>query len=190
MQGGVQDFWMFDVGGQRGERKKWIQVFEGIHAIWFLVACSDYDQTLREDGATNRLQEALTLFEDVWQSRFLLEAGLIVFLNKQDLLRQKVERGPGIARYFPKYRDYQGPGDEYDRTKMFIRQMFVFQLFLVRSKCYQRDAERAPPAAADPFVVAQMRARECSPTTATDNNVRAVFPTHQLSRTCSQHRRY
>ncbi|XP_073964560.1 G protein alpha subunit f [Choristoneura fumiferana] len=204
MQGGVQDFWMFDVGGQRGERKKWIQVFEGIHAIWFLVACSDYDQTLREDGATNRLQEALTLFEDVWQSRFLLEAGLIVFLNKQDLLRQKVERGPGIARYFPKYRDYQGPGDEYDRTKMFIRQMFVVSCLYYRfidnylmhfspndwDHNPARKYKRAPPAAADPFVVAQMRARECSPTTATDNNVRAVFPTHQLSRTCSQHRRY
>ena len=46
-----------------------LQVFEGIHAIWFLVACSDFDQTLREDGTQNRLQEALVLFEDVWQSR-------------------------------------------------------------------------------------------------------------------------
>lgn len=26
MQGGIQNFWMYDVGGQRGERKKWLQV--------------------------------------------------------------------------------------------------------------------------------------------------------------------
>ncbi|GIX70806.1 guanine nucleotide-binding protein G(s) subunit alpha isoforms short [Caerostris extrusa] len=31
--GGYQSFWMFDVGGQRGERRKWIQVFDGITAI-------------------------------------------------------------------------------------------------------------------------------------------------------------
>lgn len=45
------------------------QVFEGIHAIWFVVACSDFDQKLREDTSQNRLKEALLLFEDVWQSR-------------------------------------------------------------------------------------------------------------------------
>lgn len=31
---------MFDVGGQRSERKKWIHCFEGVTAIIFCVAMS------------------------------------------------------------------------------------------------------------------------------------------------------
>ena len=40
---------MFDVGGQRSERKKWIHCFEGVTAIIFIVALSEYDLTLAED---------------------------------------------------------------------------------------------------------------------------------------------
>ena len=35
---------MVDVGGQRTERRKWIHCFEGVKAIIFLVAISEYDQ--------------------------------------------------------------------------------------------------------------------------------------------------
>lgn len=42
-------FRMFDVGGQRSERKKWIHCFEGVTAIIFIVAMSEYDLTLAED---------------------------------------------------------------------------------------------------------------------------------------------
>ena len=40
---------MFDVGGQRSERKKWIHCFEGVTAIIFIVGMSEYDLTLAED---------------------------------------------------------------------------------------------------------------------------------------------
>ena len=40
---------MFDVGGQREERSKWIQCFSGVTAIIFIAACSSYNLTLRED---------------------------------------------------------------------------------------------------------------------------------------------
>lgn len=43
---------MFDVGGQRTERKKWIHCFEGVTAIIFVVAISEYDLTLAEDQNT------------------------------------------------------------------------------------------------------------------------------------------
>jgi guanine nucleotide-binding protein G(i) subunit alpha len=47
---------MFDVGGQRSERKKWIHCFENVTTILFLVAISEYDQLLFEDETVNRMQ--------------------------------------------------------------------------------------------------------------------------------------
>lgn len=40
---------MFDVGGQRSERKKWIHCFENVTSIIFCVALSEYDQVLLEE---------------------------------------------------------------------------------------------------------------------------------------------
>ena len=45
---------MFDVGGQRDERRKWIQVFNDVTAIIFVVACSSYNMVLREDQSQVR----------------------------------------------------------------------------------------------------------------------------------------
>lgn len=42
-------FRMFDVGGQRSERKKWIHVFDNVQVVMFLVAISGYDHVLVED---------------------------------------------------------------------------------------------------------------------------------------------
>jgi hypothetical protein len=41
---------MFDVGGQRSERKKWIHCFEAVTSIIFCVALSEYDQVLLEEN--------------------------------------------------------------------------------------------------------------------------------------------
>lgn len=39
---------LYDVGGQRTERRKWLKCFEGIQAVWFVTALSSYDMTLME----------------------------------------------------------------------------------------------------------------------------------------------
>jgi guanine nucleotide-binding protein subunit alpha len=41
---------MFDVGGQRSERKKWIHCFEAVNSIMFCVSLSEYDQVLLEES--------------------------------------------------------------------------------------------------------------------------------------------
>lgn len=73
---------VFDVGGQRSERKKWIHCFENVTAIIFLVAISEYDQLLYEDQNVNRMQEALTLFDSICNSRWFVRTSIILFLNK------------------------------------------------------------------------------------------------------------
>lgn len=45
---------MFDVGGQRSERKKWIHCFEAVTSIIFCVALSEYDQVLLEESGQVR----------------------------------------------------------------------------------------------------------------------------------------
>lgn len=119
--GGSANFLMYDVGGQRGERRKWIQVFDGVDAILFIIAASDFDQTLREDERKNRLEEALTVFKDMCGSRFLRNAGMIVFLNKQDLFQRKIEQGRKLEKYFPEYQNFNETfKSEIDKAKGFL----------------------------------------------------------------------
>lgn len=93
---------MFDVGGQRSERKKWIHCFESVTSIIFCVALSEYDQVLLEESKQNRMLESLILFESVINSRWFVRSSIILFLNKVDLFKIKLAKVP-LERYFPDY---------------------------------------------------------------------------------------
>jgi len=134
------NFHMFDVGGQRDERRKWIQCFNDVTAIIFVVASSSYNMTLREDNSQNRLREALSLFETIWNNRWLKTISVILFLNKQDLLKEKIDAGRSkLEDYFPEFSDYvcqESSSDKKEdksnedselvtRAKFFIRDEFL-----------------------------------------------------------------
>lgn len=86
------DFVMYDVGGQRNERKKWIHCFDDVTAIIFVASASEYDQSLFEDASVNRMEEAVTLFADIANSRWFKNSAVILFLNKRDLFEQKIKK--------------------------------------------------------------------------------------------------
>ncbi|KAL5528751.1 GPA1 [Sanghuangporus sanghuang] len=111
---------LFDVGGQRSERKKWIHCFENVTALVFLVSLSEYDQMLYEDESVNRMQEALTLFDSICNSRWFVKTSIILFLNKIDLFAEKLPHSP-LGDYFP---DYSG-GDNYDAACEYLLHRFV-----------------------------------------------------------------
>ena len=43
---------VFDVGGQRNERRKWIHCFDNVNSVISIIAISEFDQTLQEDPST------------------------------------------------------------------------------------------------------------------------------------------
>ncbi|KAG0287421.1 Guanine nucleotide-binding protein alpha-2 subunit [Dissophora globulifera] len=98
---------MFDVGGQRSERKKWIHCFEAVTSIIFCVALSEYDQVLLEESGQNRMLESLVLFESVINSRWFLRTSIILFMNKIDLFAVKLPKVP-LEKFFS---DYTGGPD-------------------------------------------------------------------------------
>ncbi|KAL0097694.1 guanine nucleotide-binding protein alpha-3 subunit [Phycomyces blakesleeanus] len=110
---------MFDVGGQRSERKKWIHCFEAVTSIIFCVALSEYDQVLQEESRQNRMIESLVLFESVINSRWFVRTSVILLLNKIDLFREKLARVP-LENYFP---DYNG-GPEVTKGAKYILRRF------------------------------------------------------------------
>jgi len=88
------EFIMFDVGGQRNERKKWIHIFDNCTAVIFVAAISEYNQVLYEDNTMNRIDEALDLFEEISNSKWFKKTAMVLFLNKRDLFAEKLPEYP------------------------------------------------------------------------------------------------
>ncbi|CCD63657.1 Guanine nucleotide-binding protein alpha-2 subunit [Caenorhabditis elegans] len=112
-------FRVFDVGGQRSERKKWIHCFEDVNAIIFIAALSEYNEVLFEDETTNRMIESMRLFESICNSRWFHNTNIILFLNKKDLFEEKIKK-ENIHKAFPEYRGEQN----YAETVAFIKTKF------------------------------------------------------------------
>ncbi|KAL0627988.1 Guanine nucleotide-binding protein G subunit alpha [Plecturocebus cupreus] len=97
----------FDVDGQHDERRKGIQCFSDVTAIIFMVASSNCNMGIWEDNQTSHLQEALNLLKSIWNNRWLQTTSVILFLNKQDLLTEKVlARKSKIEDYVPEFAHY------------------------------------------------------------------------------------
>mmetsp|Transcript_4930 Transcript_4930/g.5699 ORF Transcript_4930/g.5699 Transcript_4930/m.5699 type:complete len:390 (+) Transcript_4930:363-1532(+) len=113
------NFNIWDVGGQRNERRKWIHCFDNVSAVIFVVAINEYDQRLYEDETVNRMEESLTLFRKYVNHDAFVRSGMILFLNKSDLYAEKLNRSP--IRYIDKrppeerrfdetrFADFKGP---------------------------------------------------------------------------------
>jgi len=87
-----QRFKVLDVGGQRSERRKWIYCFPDVTVLIFVVAISEYDQFLREDMNTRRLDESLRVYSETVKNKVFKDKIVILCFNKMDIFEKKNQR--------------------------------------------------------------------------------------------------
>jgi len=113
-------FNVIDVGGQRPERRKWVECFEDADAVIFCAALSEFDQVLREDKSKPRMAETLQLFQTMANSE-LVQMPTILLLNKLDLFKQKIGDGKSIRTFFA---EYNGK-DQWEPSANYVKQAFI-----------------------------------------------------------------
>jgi len=113
-------FRIIDVGGQRSERRKWVHAFEDLTSIIFLAALNEYDLNLYESSDSNCMKESLALFRCIINNKWFIDSSIILFLNKKDLLEEKVMFS-NLIEYFPQY---DGPPNDPISARQFILGMY------------------------------------------------------------------
>jgi len=120
---GEKKYTMFDVGGQRNERRKWIHCFDNVTAVIFVTAISEYDQVLYEDENTNRMDEALVLFDQICNHPSFQKTSMILFLNKRDLFEKKLAKKDLTC--WENTEEIRKCGQDYDKCIKYIKQRFL-----------------------------------------------------------------
>eukprot|EP01083_Nonionella_stella_P021270 59004_1 len=130
-------FNIFDAGGQRTERKKWIALFEGVTAVIFVAALNHYATVLFEDESKNSMHESLELFDEICNQKWFRKTEIILFLNKADLFEQRLREGISLSVAFgnrwkgPDYEPREDPTQDeeefmrcFDEAVAFVRQQY------------------------------------------------------------------
>lgn len=114
------NFQMYDLGGQRTERKKWLKCFDCVTAVVWVAAASGFNEVLFEDDKTNKLEESLMLFQQITKSRHFQDTAIILFLNKDDVFRHKLDNGASITSCFAEYKG----ANTYEESMAYIQAAF------------------------------------------------------------------
>lgn len=123
-----------DVGGQKSERRKWIHCFDNVTSIIFLASVIEYDQFVEDQPGQILMEESLALFQVILGSDYFVNASIILFLNKSDLLAERLVGKP-LRLTYP---EYTSDEDDIESAKAFIKNKYL-SLVPVREHGVERN---------------------------------------------------
>ncbi|KZT10357.1 G-alpha-domain-containing protein [Laetiporus sulphureus 93-53] len=123
MGGGTREWRIYDVGGHRSlVRAAWAPYFDDMNAILFLAPISCFDQMLEEDANVNRLEDSVLLWKSIVSNPLLKKTSIVLFLNKVDIFKAKLEAGIKLGKYIVSYGNR--PND-FESTSNYLRRKFA-----------------------------------------------------------------
>ncbi|KAI9686854.1 MAG: guanine nucleotide-binding protein subunit alpha [Bathelium mastoideum] len=91
---------IFDVGGERSERRKWIHCYDNVDVVIFTIDAIALNKNLYEDEECNSMQEQLVLFNSIAKSRTFTTANFIVVFTRLDKLEDCLNNC-NVQEYLP-----------------------------------------------------------------------------------------
>jgi guanine nucleotide-binding protein subunit alpha len=85
---------VFDLGGLRSQRRKWMRVAENTSTVLFTVDTTAYCKLLYEAENVNRMEEQLILFESIANHECFRETSIILVMTHIDLLEETMKLAP------------------------------------------------------------------------------------------------
>ncbi|KAF8160891.1 guanine nucleotide binding protein, alpha subunit [Crassisporium funariophilum] len=116
------DWRIFDVGGARSTRAAWAPYFDDLDAIIFLAPISGFDEVLLEDPHVNKLEDSILLWKHLVSNPLLEKTSIVLFLNKIDLFRAKLEAGIRLSEYVISFAER--PND-YETASNYLKKKFA-----------------------------------------------------------------
>lgn len=115
-------FYVYNTGGQRAERRKWIHCFDCVDVVCDFVSLIHFDVGLYEDQETNAAHEDFQLWNDLVHSRNFKtrKTSMVVIFTQSDLLKEKIKE-KDFRIGFP---DYQGD-NSYDDIVKWMKEQYL-----------------------------------------------------------------
>ncbi|EUB61668.1 Guanine nucleotide-binding protein alpha-15 subunit [Echinococcus granulosus] len=110
LQIGSTSLRLVNVGDQRGDRRKWISLFETVHAVLFFASLIDFLERSQLPEFKTKLDESLEYFWFIMESLPLSRKDSVLFLTKKDILpvlqsNEKIT----VASNYPELQEFKDP---------------------------------------------------------------------------------
>merc|ERR1712096_496741 len=120
---------IIDVGGQRSERRKWLQYFTDVDAVFYFINLDGYQSKIAEDEKTLRMDESLTLIQSTFKKNYFKTVPVWIIFNKFDIYKSRYNASD-LRACFPECEE--SVANTWDGALKFIMEKFA--------GCIKKDA--------------------------------------------------
>jgi len=140
----VYNIELWDCGGERNQRMKYITESNGLNALIYVVALTDYYKMLSEDQSVNAMHESINEFYNTINKKCFSKTPVILLFTKSDLFKESLRNGINLDLCFVFNEDWSFPNKQWNIKYNYDPTKYHFDTYkdkMYFSKCYRRGFE-------------------------------------------------